>query len=128
MTGRRGGVGVPATRAASDGGAVTVEAAIGVGSIVIVLGFCLAALSCMVAAMRMADAAGEAARLAARGDRSGASAAVAALAPSGAVLELSSGGPAVTARVAAAPWGGLLPGVRLHAVAVAAREVGGGGR
>jgi Flp pilus assembly protein TadG len=119
--------GTVARAAGPEDGAVTVEAALGIGSIVIVLGFCLAALGCLVAAMRLADAAGEAARLAARGDRVGASAAVAALAPPGAVLDLSAAGATVTAQVAAEPLGILLPGVRLRAVAVAAREPDGGG-
>jgi hypothetical protein len=104
-----------------------VEAAIGIGSIVIVLVCCLAALSCLVAALRVADAAGEAARLAARGDRAAAEAAVAVLAPSGATLDVTTGGSALTAAVSAEPLGGFLPGLRLHAVAVAALEPEGGG-
>lgn len=105
-----------------DGGAVTVEAAIGIGSIVMVLVACLAALGCLVDSLRVTDAAGEAARLAARGDRAGAAAAVVALAPSGAGLDLTAGGSTVTAAVSAQPFGDLLPGVRVRAVAVAANE------
>jgi hypothetical protein len=101
-----------------------VEAAIGIGSIVIVLVLCLAALSCLVAAMRVGDAAGEAARLAARGGRDAAITVAKSLAPSGAVVLLSVGHDSVTATVSAAPLGGLLPGVRLRAVAVAALEPG----
>lgn len=89
---------------------------------------CLAALSCLVAALRVTDAAGVAARLAARGDKAGAIAAVSALAPSGATLDLSVDGSTVTAAVSVQPLGGLLPGIRLRAAAVAALEPRGGGQ
>ncbi len=109
-------------RGPSDEGAVTIEAAIGIGSIVMVLVLCLAALGCLVDSLRVTDAAGEAARLAARGDRAGAVAAVAVLGPSGARLDLVINGSSVTAVVSAQPVGGVLPGIRLRAVAVAAAE------
>lgn len=75
----------------------------------------------MVAQIRVTDAAGIAARLAARGDDAGAQAAVVALAPAGASLELS-GSARITARVAAPPMAAILPGVRVSAQAVAAAE------
>jgi Flp pilus assembly protein TadG len=109
-------------RRPSDEGAVTIEAAIGIGSIVIVLVFCLAALGCLVDSLRVTDAAAEAARLAARGDRAAAAAAVAVLGPSAARLDLTINGSSVTAVVSAQPVGGVLPGIRLRAVAVAAAE------
>jgi Flp pilus assembly protein TadG len=105
-----------------DDGAVTVEAAIGIGSILMVLVACLAALACLIDALRVTDAAGEAARLAARGDRDAAVSAVRALAPSDAVLDLTVGGSTVTAVVSVRPFAGVLPGVSVRAVAVAAAE------
>lgn len=104
-----------------DRGSVTVEAAIGLSSLVVVMALCLAGLAAMVAQVRTTDAAGEAARLAARGDEAAARAAVERLAPSGSELRLS-GSALVTAQVAAPPLGGLLPGLRLGAMAVAMRE------
>jgi hypothetical protein len=100
---------------------VTVEAAIALSALVVVLTLCLAGVAAMVAQLRVTDAAGEAARLAARGDNDAARSAVAALAPAGSDLHVS-GGDLVTALVAAPPLGALLPGVRLRASAVAARE------
>jgi hypothetical protein len=89
----------------------------------VVLMLCLAGIACLIAAVRVTDAAGEAARLAARGDDQAARAAVAQLAPAGSVLSLS-GGDLVTAHVSAPPLGHLLPGIQVQASAVAAREPG----
>lgn len=105
---------------------MTIEAALGLVVLVLVLAVCLTGLGCLVAQLRCADAAREAARLAARGDGAGAAAAVAALAPAGASLTLA-GGDLVTATVTAAPVGGLLPGVRIQASAAAVREPAGAG-
>lgn len=115
--------GVRSVRAArgKDAGSVTIEAAIALSVVVLVVAACLAGIGCLIAALRVTDAAGEAARLAARGDDAGAAAAVERLAPSGSALTLS-GGDLVTAQVVAAPLSGLLPGVRVRAAAVAARE------
>lgn len=104
---------------------MTIEAAIGLAVLALVLAACLAGLACLVAQLRCADAAREAARLAARGDAAGAAQAVSALAPAGAALSLS-GGDLVTATVTAAPADGLLPGVVISASASAAREPSGG--
>ncbi len=90
----------------------------------LVLLTCLAGIACMIAQVRCADAAREAARLAGRGDKAGAAAAVAAMAPAGASLAIGSSGELVTATVAAQPVGGLLPGVTIRASAAAAREPG----
>lgn len=105
----------------ADRGSVTIEAAIGLAVLVVVVAACLAGISCLLAQLRCADAAREAARLAARDDAAGAAQAVTALAPAGAALSLS-GGDLVTATVTAAPMGGLLPGVVISASASAARE------
>lgn len=104
-----------------DRGSVTVEAAIGLSTLVVVMALCVAGLAAMVAQVRTTDAAGEAARLAARGDETAARAVVERLAPSGSELQLT-GSALVTARVVAPPLGGLLPGIRLGATAVAMRE------
>lgn len=112
-------------RSGSDRGSVTVEAAVALSALVVVLVLCLAGIALVVAQVRVTDAAAEAARLAARGDDDAARAAVAQLAPAGSEVHLSggsSGGDLVTARVAAPPLGGLLPGVHVSAAAVAARQ------
>jgi hypothetical protein len=105
---------------------VTIEAAIGLAVLALVVAACLAGIACLVAQLRCADAAREAARLAARGDDAGAVQAVSALAPAGAALSLT-GGEVVTATVTAAPVGGLLPGVVISASASASREPAGVG-
>lgn len=103
---------------------MTVEAALSLTVIVVVLAACLAGVGCAVAQIQCVDAAREAARLAARGD-DGAVAAAQRIAPAGARVSVGSGGDQVTATVTATPVGGVLPGVRLTATAVAAREPGG---
>lgn len=100
---------------------MTVEAAIGLSALVVVMALCVAGLAAMVAQVRATDAAGEAARLAARGDEAAARAVVERLAPSGSELQLS-GTALITAHVVAPPLGGLLPGLRLGATAIAMRE------
>lgn len=107
--------------ARAERGSVTVEAAIALSALVLVLAMCLAGLGAMLAQLQVTDAAGEAARLAARGDADGARAAVRVLAPTGSGLTLS-GGARVTAHVVAPALGGLLPGLSVEASAVAARE------
>src|SRR6478609_2743977 len=105
-----------------DGGSVTVEAAMALAVLAVVLVACLAGVACVIAQVRCADAAREAARLAGRGDAGGASAAVAALAPAGASLSLGGSGDLVQATVSVAAIGGILPGVTIRASAAAARE------
>ena len=105
-----------------DAGSVTVEAAMALAVLALVLVACLAGVACVIAQVRCADAAREAARLAGRGDTAGASAAVAALAPDGASLEWGNSGGFVVATVGVRPVGGLLPGVTIRASAAAARE------
>ena len=105
-----------------DAGGVTVEAAMALAVLALVLAACLAGLACVIAQVRCADAAREAARLAGRGDPDGAAAAVASLAPEGAALALGGSGDLVTATVAVGAVGGILPGVTIRATAAAARE------
>ena len=114
--GRRGG------DAGLDRGSVTVEAAVALGVLVLVLAGALAGIACLVAQLRCVDAAGEAARLAGRGDDAGAHLAVDRLAPSGAGLALTVAGDQVSAAVTVDALGGVLPKIRLRATATAARE------
>ena len=108
----------------SDRGSVTVEAALVLAVLVVVVAACLAGIGCVIAQLRCADAAREAARLAGRGDRSGATSAVASIAPSGAVLSLQTQGDLVTATVSVGAVSGLLPGVSIRASASAENEEG----
>jgi hypothetical protein len=86
----------------------------------VVLVLCIAGLSAVATQVRCVDAAREAARLVARGDRSSAEAAVRDVGPAGAELRLRAEGGHVIARVSAsAP---VLPGVVIAAEAVAAVE------
>lgn len=105
-----------------DAGSVTVEAAMALAVLAVVLVACLAGVACVIAQVRCADAAREAARLAGRGDTGGASSAVAVLAPDGASLSLGGSGDLVQATVTVQAIGGLLPGVTIRASASAARE------
>jgi len=85
---------------------------------------CIAGLTAVATQVRCVDAAREAARLAARGDRASAEAAVRAVGPAGADLRLSADGGHVTARVSASAV--LLPGVVISADAIAAAETDSG--
>ena len=109
-------------RQVRDQGGVTVEAAMALAVLALVLVSCLAGIACLIAQVRCADAAREAARLAGRGDADLAAAAVVTLAPDGASLSLGGDGELVTATVTARAIGGLLPGVTITATAAAARE------
>lgn len=111
-------------QAPDDRGAVTVEAAIALLALVIVLALSLAGVVAVVDQLRCTDAAREAARLAARGEPERARAAVARIGPSGARLELDTGVDGITAVVLAEPAGGLLPGVQLRGEAFAVPEPG----
>jgi hypothetical protein len=108
----------------ADRGAVTVEAAIAVGTLVTFLALALGALMAMTAQVRCVDAARELARLAARGEPERGRAVAARLAPDGARLELVHTGDTITSEVSAqlvAP----LP-LRIGGRAVAAVETGTG--
>lgn len=111
-----------------DRGSVTVEAALGISVLVVVLAMCLGGIGAAVTQIRCADAAREAVRLAGRGDPAGAAAAAARIAPDGASLSLSQSGDLVTASVSAPALGGLLPSIRVSSSSVAAieEELGGG--
>lgn len=100
-------------------GAVTVEAAIAIASIVLVVVMCLGAALAASVHIRCIDAAREAARLAARGDSANAVAAARRVAPDGAQVSVREDGDYVVATVTASA--GILP-LDLRAEAVAAIE------
>jgi hypothetical protein len=117
-------VGRAAARATGDRGAVTVEAALALCSLVVVLALSLAAVVAVSAQLRCIDAAREAARLTARGEQERGEQAALRLAPSGAGVRIEVRGDEVSVLVVADPVGGLLPGVDVSAEAFAVLEPG----
>ncbi|MCI2421961.1 hypothetical protein MOQ72_31460 [Saccharopolyspora sp. K220] len=118
---------VPASRGAGttgDTGAVTVEAALGICALVAVFALILTGMGALIGQLHCTDAAVEAARLVARGDRPRAEEAVGRIAPGGASLSVLVEGDQVSTEVSAPLPGGLLPGRWLHARAVAVLEPG----
>ncbi|MQA14393.1 MAG: pilus assembly protein [Pseudonocardiaceae bacterium] len=107
-----------------DRGAVTVEAALALCSLVLVLALALAGVAAVSAQLRCIDAAREAARLTARGEQQRGEQAARRLAPDGAAVEIAVRGDEVSVRVAADPVAGLLPGVDVTAEAFAVLEPG----
>jgi hypothetical protein len=107
-----------------DRGSVTVEAALALCSLVVVLALAVAGVSAVAAQLRCIDAAREAARLTARGEQDRAEELARRLAPSGAVVDLSVRGDEVTARVSADSVAALLPGIEIGAEAAAVLEPG----
>ncbi|MEH6820181.1 MAG: TadE family type IV pilus minor pilin [Dietzia psychralcaliphila] len=107
--------------ATGDGGSVTVEAALGIASLVVVLAVAASGAAAALTQIRVVDAAREAARVAAM---SGAGEGVAAgrAAVPGADVSVDSGGGSVTAQVSVPARG--LPGVVLMGRAVARAEPG----
>ena len=115
----------PTAGRADDRGTVTVEAALALCSLVVVLALVLAAVSAVAAQLRCVDAAREAARLTARGEQDRAADLARRIAPRGAVVQVSVRGDEITARVSADLVAGLLPGVEVRAEAAAVLEPGG---
>lgn len=107
-----------------DSGAVTVEAALGICSIVAVFALVLAGMSVLIGQLRCTDAAVEAARLVARGERDRAREVARRLAPEGARVHVTVRGDEVTTRVTLRPVGGLLPDQWLSGRALAVMEPG----
>ena len=109
---------------AGDRGSVTVELAVALPAIMILLLTGLAAVNAVATDMRCVDAAREAARAEARGEPGVAAGQRAA--PAGANVSVTATGDTVTATVLAVthPLGGRLPGFTVVATAVAAREPG----
>lgn len=109
-------------RLRGDRGAVTVEAAIALCALVVVLALCFAGIAAVVDQIRCVDAAREAARLMARGEPDRARQAVAEIGPGGARLAVRESAEGITVTVHADPVGGLLPGIELTAEAFAVPE------
>lgn len=109
-------------READDRGAVTVEAALALCSLVVVLALALAAVGAVAAQLRCVDAAREAARLTARGEQARAEQLATKIAPRGATVAVTVHGDEITARVSANPVAGLLPGIKVGAEAAAVME------
>ena len=105
-------------------GAVTVEAAIALCAVVVVLVLGIGAVGALSSYLRCTDAAREVARLTARGDRPRAEQALAQLAPAGAQLAIRTQGDEITVEVTAGAVSWLLPEIRLHAIAYALAEPG----
>jgi Flp pilus assembly protein TadG len=105
-----------------DRGAVTVEAALALCSLVTVLALMLAAVSAVAVQLRCVDAAREAARLTARGEQDRAEHLARRIAPRGATVGVTVHGDEILARVSANPVAGLLPGIDVGAEAAAVME------
>ena len=111
-----------ADKTADDRGMVTVEAALALCSLVVVLAMVLAAVSAVAAQLRCVNAAREAARLTARGEQDRAEELARRIAPHGAVVAVTVHGDEITARVSANPVAALLPGIEVRAEAAAVLE------
>jgi hypothetical protein len=111
-----------ASSPADDDGAVTVEAALALGTLVAVTAAAVGAVAAVAAGVRCADAARELARQTARGDTERGRAVAAQLAPAGAEPELRLDGDLVVVTVRVRPVG-LLP-VTISGTATAAVEPG----
>jgi hypothetical protein len=107
----------------NDRGAVTVEAALALASLMLVLALAIAAISAVAAQVRCMDAAREAARLMARGEPERASRAAGMIAPAGARVGIVVRGDEVTVTVASAVVA-KLPGVSVSALAMGVLEPG----
>lgn len=111
------------SRSSSDRGSVTVETAIGICGVIVVLALGLSAIGAVVATMRATDAAAEVARLVSRGDRGRADEAAAQLGPNGADVSIKVDGDDVSVTVTARPMP-LLLGLRPSGAAYAVLEPG----
>ena len=109
-------------RGRSDAGMVTVEGAIVICAFVVVLGLALAAIDAVTDQLRCTDAAREAARLTARGERDRGESAAEQIAPRGAQVAIQQDGDTIAVRVDAVPAGGMLPGLRVSGLAYAVAE------
>ncbi len=115
MRGNRGCLG--------DRGAVTVEAALALCSLVVVLALAVGAVAAVSAHLRCLDAAREGARLMARGEPDRAREVVKEIGPAGAAVSVSVVGDEVTVEVSAGGPAGL-PGLRVSGRAVGVLEPG----
>ena len=106
------------TTVSGDRGAVTIEAALALGTLALVTTLSIGAIAAVGAAVRGTAAARERARLAARGEPDRGRAVAARLAPSGAQIALTVRGDEATVEVTAAPVPVLPVRVTGRAVAV----------
>lgn len=111
-----------ASRGRADRGAVTVEAAIALGSLALVTMAAVGSVAAVASSVRCVDAARELARLSARGEPERGRSVAMQLAPSGARIDVVTRGDEIIAEISAAPVD-LLP-LRVGARAVAALEPG----
>jgi len=109
--------------AGGERGSATVEAALAVCAVVVVLAMALAGSAAVFAQLRYTDAAREAARLVARGEQDRADEAARRVAPSGADIAIRVRGDEVLVEVNAEP-AGVLPGLVVRAEAMAVLEPG----
>jgi Flp pilus assembly protein TadG len=105
-------------------GAATVEAAIAICAVVVVLAMALAGSAAVLDQLRCTDAAREAARLVARGEAVRAEQAARQVGPGGASVAVRVQGDEVIVEVSAPAGGGLLPGLSVRAEAMAVLEPG----
>ncbi|KDN16386.1 hypothetical protein DV20_41845 [Amycolatopsis rifamycinica] len=101
---------------------MTVEAALGLAGLMVVMVLLLAGLALLTSQLRCTDAAREAARLLARGQPHEAAAAVYQIAPPEANLTVERTGEEITVKVTAHPATGLFPAIHLAATAYAVAE------
>jgi hypothetical protein len=106
----------------TDGGMVTIEAAVALCAFVTVLAMVLAGVSMVLDQIRCIDAAREAARLVARGEQDRAADAVRRIGPPRATRSITTSGDAITVVVTDPAGGSMLPGVHVHGEAYAVRE------
>jgi Flp pilus assembly protein TadG len=106
----------------TDGGMVTIEAAVALCAFVTVLAMVLAGVSMVLDQIRCVDAAREAARLVARGEQNRAADAVRQIGPPRATLSITTNGDEITVVVQDPAGGGLLPGVHVRGEAYAIQE------
>lgn len=94
----------------------------GLAALIMTLSLALCGVVAIADQVRCVDAAREAARLTARGEPEKARAAAENIAPPGAKITIGEEGDHIQVAVQADPAGGLLPGLHVHAKAVAVRE------
>jgi len=105
-------------------GSATVEAALAVCGVVVVLAMALAGSAAVLAQLRCTDAAREAARLVARGEPERAEEAARRIGPAGARIAVTVNADEVIVAVRVQPGGGILPGLSVGAEAMAVLEPG----
>jgi len=106
----------------NDSGMATVEAAMAIVGLVLVLTLGVATITAVIDQLRCTDAAREAARLIARGEPERADSAVRAMAPQDAHMTVRTDGDTINVEVSANPMANLLPGLHLTARAYAVLE------